>query len=121
MDRSKGRMTMGYETTIDAPEPLFPAGAPALPKISFPRPTATPGLVERRLVVSGRVLRFGGLSLDRLTGVALWQGKALALGEEEHETLAALMEHSGRILSLSQIALLLGARQDAAERRLNAL
>jgi len=113
---------MGYEPTFDAPVSLFPAeDAPVLPRIGLQRPTSTAQAANRQTLVRRKAIRFGGLSLDRLTGVVYWRTKPLALGEDEREMLVVLMEHAGRILSLSQIALLLDERLDATERRLQAL
>lgn len=113
---------MGYEPTINAPIPLFPADEAAPPaRATAPkRPTQREtGRFER--LGMRRPLRFGGLSLDVLTGVVHVRGKAVSLDEDELETLQVLMENAGRIISTTHLASQLNERPDVAEQRIRAL
>jgi len=68
----------------------------------------------RHSVATRAVVRFGGFSLHRSTRSIFWLMASLSLREEEHALLALFIEHAGQILSLTQIAALLG-RQQCAE------
>src|SRR5579863_9128981 len=112
---------MGYEETFDHLTPLYP-----LAKGRRSEPAAKPYTAQRDTVASvelgkRRTLRFCGLSLDTLTGAVQWRGRTLPLGEDEVEVLQVLMQNAGRILSTAQVALQLGERPDATERRIRAL
>jgi len=114
-------MNVGYEPTIDAPIPLFPAkeigtGAPASQRQAPSRETG-----RREPLSNRRPLRFGGITLDALTGVVTWKGRPIALRENEVEVLHVLMLNAGRILSPSQIALHLADRPEVVEERLRSL
>lgn len=112
---------MGYQPSIDAPIPLFPAeeartGAPASQRQAPLRETG------RRVPLGDRrPLRFGGLTLDTLTGVVQWKGRLIALREDEVEVLQVLMLNAGRILSPSQIAPHLADQPEVVEERLRSL
>lgn len=112
---------MGYEETFDRLTPLYPLakGRPAEPTVKPEAPNrdcvASIGLGKRRS------LRFGGLSLDTLTGAAQWRGKTLPLSEDEVEVLQVLMLNAGRILSTAQLGLQLGDGPETTERRIRAL
>jgi DNA-binding response OmpR family regulator len=111
---------MGYEPTIDAPIPLFPAkesaAASSLPKARTPRETGRREPLSRR-----HPLRFGGLALDTLTCALQWKGKPGELSEDEIEVLQVLMRNAGRILSPSQLAAHLVDQPPIVEERLRSL
>ncbi len=115
-------MNVGFEPTIDAPIPLFPAketgtGAPAGQRRQAPLRE----IGRREPLGDRRPLRFGGLTLDTLTGVVQWKGRVVALREDEIEVLHVLMLNAGRIMSPSQLALHLADRPEGVEERLRSL
>lgn len=112
---------MGYEPTINQPIALYPheetsATAPKRRRGHTASDTAHPVRLASR-----RPLRFGGLSLDVLTGVVQWQGRALPLTDDEVEVLQVFMQNAGRILSGAQLAKHLGERIETAEARIRGL
>lgn len=112
---------MGYEPTINRPTPLYP-----LDETARPTPTRTRRAVARDTaqpvqLANRRPLRFGGLTLDVLTGVVQWRGRTLPLSEDEVEVLQVFMQNAGRILSGEQIAKHLGERLETAEARIRGL
>ncbi len=114
---------MGYEPTIDPPITLFPRDEAAARQDQPETPARDPRRDTARREPLGvqRPLRFGGLSLDALTGRVEWQGKLLALREDEIELLQALMRNAGRILSPEQLASQLAERPELVEGRLRSL
>lgn len=66
------------------------------------------------------VLRFGGLSLDSVTGAAHWRGKALTLSVPEREVLGELMRRAGQIVSRERLAIAVG-RGDTIDDRMRDL
>lgn len=66
------------------------------------------------------VLRFGGLSLDSVTGAAHWRGKALTLSVPEREILGELMRRAGQIVSRERLAIAVG-RGDTIDDRMRDL
>jgi DNA-binding response OmpR family regulator len=113
-------MQMGYQPSLDAPITYFPVGT-VTPLPLAPRTGGIPSATRRAPVLARRLLRFGGLSLDKLTGAVEWKEKPLALHEDQREVLAFLMENAGRILTLTQIAQGVGDRLDRTEERVVAL
>lgn len=112
---------MGYEETVDRLTPLYP-----LAKGQLVEPPAKPRKAKRDTVASiglsnRRCLRFGGLSLDTLTGATQWRGKTLPISEDEVEVLQVLMQNAGRIMSTAQLAIQLGDSPETTERRIRAL
>lgn len=96
---------MGYMQDVD--------GTPAL------APMEVVTLLERR--PARAPLRFGGLSMDPLTGAASWRGRALEMAADERQLLAALMRRGGQIVSVERLAISAGVTAEGLERRIEAL
>lgn len=120
---------MGYEPTMNGPIPLFPTGemtdetrskVPARAAQGAARTSQHDSAGPLRLGTR-RPLRFGGLSLDTLTGVVQWRGRAMPLEDDEVEVLQVLMQNAGRIVSTAQLASQLGEQLDVAEQRIRTL
>jgi two-component system, OmpR family, response regulator QseB len=114
-------MNVGYEPTIDAPIPLFPAKEVGTDASASRRRAPLRETGRREPLGDRRPLRFGGLRLDTLTGSVHWQGRPIALREDEVEVLHVLMLNAGRIVSTSQLALHLADRPEIVEERLRSL
>lgn len=99
---------MGFSPTFDTPDMSVLAEAPA--ELLRPR-----GKQNER-----EILRFGGLTLNTLTGAAHWRGKALTLSVPERELLAELMRRAGQIVSRERLAMALG-RGDMLDQRMDDL
>jgi DNA-binding response OmpR family regulator len=67
---------------------------------------------------SHKLIRFGGFSMDSVTGAVHWRGRRLALALEERELLGVLLRRAGQILSREHLATLLGAGAEAIDRRM---
>lgn len=67
------------------------------------------------------VLRFGGLSMDTLTGVTFYRGKAVPLSAHERELLGVFLRRAGQIISREQIAATLGVGAGTLDARVQAL
>jgi DNA-binding response OmpR family regulator len=108
-----------YQPSLDTPITLFPVGhISAADHSTEQRVGRTSTATRAQPSLQRRMLRFGGLSLDKLTGAIQWKQKSLALREDQRELLALLMENGGRILPLAEIAEGLGDPLDRAEERL---
>jgi DNA-binding response OmpR family regulator len=116
-------MTVGYEPILDAPIPLTPSKDRSDRETLGNKAASTPVPETGRLAPLGdrRPLRFGGLSLDKLTGRVLWRGHSVTLDEEETETLQAFMRNAGRIVSVEQLAAELAERPERVERQVRSL
>src|SRR5579884_2036844 len=113
---------MGYEPLIDPPAPIYPLDKARAADHERDTSTTARGDTVASIELSRRrPLRFAGLSLDTVTGVAQWRGKNVPLSEDELEVLQVLMHNAGRIVSAAQVALQLGERPEAVERRIRAL
>lgn len=66
------------------------------------------------------LLRFGGLTLDSMTGAVHWRGKALTLSVPERELLGELMRHAGQIVNRERLSIALG-RGDVLDERMSDL
>lgn len=96
---------MGYMQDVEGTPALAPMEAVTLLER---RPARTP-------------LRFGGLSMDPLTGAAAWRGRALEMTADERRLLAALMRRGGQIVSVERLAVSAGVTAEGLERRIEAL
>ncbi len=97
---------MGFSPTFDSPE------------LSTVLTDDHVDLVRPRSKQNGReVLRFGGLTLDTVTGAAHWRGKALTLSVPERELLGELMRRAGQIVSRERLAIAIG-RGDVLDDRM---
>lgn len=67
------------------------------------------------------ILRFGGLSMDPVTGATYFRGKAVPLSVEERELLGILLRRAGQIISPERIAALLRVQVDAVAERIESL
>ena len=78
-----------------------------------------------RLPLSARVsrspLRFGGLSMDPITGAVTSRGRTITLPLEEREVLAALMRRAGQIIGAERLAKSVGIPADAVDQRVQSL
>jgi two-component system, OmpR family, catabolic regulation response regulator CreB len=66
-------------------------------------------------------LRFGGLSMDAMTGSVVYRGTALKLSVAERELLAALLRRAGQIVSCEQLASAIGSTASAVDKHIAAL
>ncbi len=96
---------MGYMQDVEGTPVLAPMEAVTLLEGPFAR---TP-------------LRFGGLSMDPLTGATSWRGRALEMAADERRLLAALMRRGGQIVSVERLATSAGMSAEGLERRIEAL
>lgn len=115
---------MGYEEILESPTPLAPRkDRSRIEALRRPTGETTPAHDTGRLAPLGsrRPLRFGGLSLDALTGRVQWRGRSVPLDEDEIEVLQALMQNAGRILSTEQLADELADEPESVEQRLRSL
>lgn len=96
---------MGYTPifdTLESPEPLHDG------QIAVARPKAVP-------------LRFGGLSLDPVSGVVHFRGRTVALSPDERTLLATMLRRAGQITSRERIAAMSGTSVKTLDRRMQAL
>lgn len=96
---------MGYMQDVE--------GMPAL------TPMESVSLLDRR--PARKPLRFGGLTMDPLTGSTTWRGRALAMTADERRLLGALMRRGGQIVSVERLAGSAGMTVEVLERRIEAL
>lgn len=66
------------------------------------------------------LLRFGGLTLDSITGAVHWRGRSVTLSVPERELLGVLMRRAGQIVSRERLAMA-GGRGDTLDERMNGL
>lgn len=66
---------------------------------------------------SRRVLRFGGLAMDALTGATSWRGKTIALPVADRELLRVFLRHAGQIISRQRLAASLCISAEVLDRR----
>lgn len=99
---------MGFSPTFDTPDMTVIAEA----DVELVRPQGKQKEHE--------LLRFGGLTLNSMTGAAHWRGKALTLSIPERELLAELMRRAGQIVSRERLAITVG-RGDVLDERMRAL
>jgi DNA-binding response OmpR family regulator len=65
-----------------------------------------------------KLIRFGGFTMDAITGAVHWRGRRIALAVDERELLGVLLRRAGQILSREHLAVLLGATAEAVDRRM---
>ena len=70
---------------------------------------------------SRRILRFGGLAMDALTGATSWRGKMIALPVADRELLRVFLRRAGQIISRQRLAATLGISAEALDRRVKAV
>ncbi|MGZ3582633.1 MAG: hypothetical protein ACXWQ5_08195 [Ktedonobacterales bacterium] len=99
---------MGFSPTFDTPDMTVIAEA----DVELVRPQGKQKELE--------LLRFGGLTLNSMTGAAHWRGKALTLSVPERELLAELMRRAGQIVSRERLAITVG-RGDVLDERMRDL
>jgi len=83
-------------------------------RLNTPRPVM--GAVATR-----EILRFGGLSMDPITGATYFRGRAVILAVEERELLGALLRRAGQIISVERLAVTLRTSGEAVERQIEYL
>jgi DNA-binding response OmpR family regulator len=66
---------------------------------------------------SRRILRFGGLAMDALTGATSWRGKMVALPVADRDLLCVFLRRAGQIISRQQLAATLGISAEALDHR----
>lgn len=99
---------MGFSPTFDTVDTTVLAEA----DVELVRPQSKQS--ERDL------LRFGGLTLNPVTGAAHWRGKPLMLSVPERELLSELMRRAGQIVSRERLAKAVG-RGDVLDERMRDL
>ena len=83
-------------------------------------PTATPAALPLHQA-RRTTLRFGGLSMDALTGAVTWRGALIRLPLEEREALGALMRSAGQIISSERLGAMSHLKPGTVERHMLAL
>ena len=100
---------MGFTPTFDTLDTDTSLTDVATETPTFPRIAARP---------TREVLRFGGLSMDTVTGSVYFRGKSVALSLDERELLGVLLRRAGQILSAERLAVLLRTRADTLASRI---
>jgi two-component system catabolic regulation response regulator CreB len=100
---------MGYTPAIDG----YDAFQPALDRARHD--AVTPVRPPRT------TLRYGGLSMDAVTGSVTYRGTALKLSVAERELLAALLRRAGQIVSCEQLASAIGSTTSAVDKHIDML
>lgn len=70
---------------------------------------------------SRRILRFGGLTMDALTGATSWRGNSVALPAADRDLLRVFLRRAGQVISRQQLAATLGIRTEVLDRRVKAV
>src|SRR5579884_4178829 len=97
---------MGYTPTFDSADVVQPV---------LDRTAATAPAARRA------TLRFGGLTMDTVTGAVTWRGRSIALSVRERELLAALLRRAGQINPSERLATTLGTSARAVEEGMESL
>jgi DNA-binding response OmpR family regulator len=103
---------MGFTPTFDTLDTHTSLTDEITETPTFPRIAARP---------TREVLRFGGLSMDPVTGAVYFRGKSVALALDERELLGILLRRAGQILSAERLAILLRTRADTLADRMDGL
>lgn len=74
-----------------------------------------------RSAATRALLRFGGLTMDTISGAVNWRGKQLKLATEERELLSVMLKCAGQIVSSERLSKTLGMSRDAVEQQMLAL
>jgi DNA-binding response OmpR family regulator len=67
------------------------------------------------------LLRFGGLTMEPVTGATSWRGKMLQLGADDRVLLGVLLRRGGQIISSERLAAMVGATAEALELQMAAM
>ncbi|HEU5438547.1 MAG TPA: hypothetical protein VFU88_04590 [Ktedonobacterales bacterium] len=67
------------------------------------------------------LLRFGGLTMEPVTGATSWRGKMLQLGADDRVLLGVLLRRGGQIISSERLAAMVGATAEALELQIAAM
>jgi DNA-binding response OmpR family regulator len=70
---------------------------------------------------SHRILRFGGLGMDALTGATSRRGNSVTLPAADRDLLRVFLRRAGQIISRQQLAATLGIRTEVLDRRVRAM
>ncbi len=101
---------MGFTPTFDTSDTGTPLADDAL--------ESRPLRVAR---VARELLRFGGLSMDPVTGATYFRGKSVSLSVDDRELLGVLLRRAGQILSPERLAAMLRTRTDTLAGRIETL
>lgn len=71
--------------------------------------------------VTRTLLRFGGLTMEPVTGATSWRGKMLQLGADDRVLLGVLLRRGGQIMSSERLAAMVGASVEALELQMAAM
>jgi DNA-binding response OmpR family regulator len=86
---------------------------------TLPRMQSVTRLDGRRAVRT--LLRFGGLTMEPVTGATSWRGKMLQLGADDRVLLGVLLRRGGQIISSERLAAMVGATVEALELQMAAM
>lgn len=86
---------------------------------TLPRLQSVTRLDGRRAVRT--LLRFGGLTMEPVTGATSWRGKMLQLGADDRVLLGVLLRRGGQIISSERLAAMVGATVEALELQMAAM
>lgn len=70
---------------------------------------------------SHQILRFGGLTMDTLTGTTRWHSKTVALSAADRELLRVFLCRAGQIISRQRLAATVGVGVAALDSRVRTL
>jgi DNA-binding response OmpR family regulator len=106
-----GGTNMGFTPTFDT---LDSNKAISDHVLDLPRP-----VIDAR--ATREILRFGGLSMDPITGATYFRGKAVLLAVEDRELLGVLLRRAGQIISVERLAAMLRTGAESVERQIEHL
>lgn len=95
----------GYTPALDGYEAYEPM-------LGRPLPSAGAAVRSPRAT-----LRFGGLSMDTITGAVTYRGAAVKLSVHERELLGAMLRRAGQIVSREQLATAIGSTEKLVDER----
>jgi DNA-binding response OmpR family regulator len=102
--------TMGYTPAFDDLGVLQP---------TLDRPTLTQEPIPA--TATRETLRFGGLTMDSVTGAVTYRGRPINLPVPERELLGALLRRAGQIVSCERLAAAIGDTTSAVDVRIASL
>jgi DNA-binding response OmpR family regulator len=95
---------------------------PALDEFDAAQPVLDSPVLNAGALRSPRAtLRFGGLSMDTVTGAVSYRGAAIKLPVAERELLATLLRRAGQIVSCERLAAAIGSATSAVDERMDSL
>jgi DNA-binding response OmpR family regulator len=100
---------MGYTPAVEGFETFQPV-------LERPLPSDVTGTQTSRAA-----LRYGGLSMDALSGAVTYRGTAVKLSVPERELLGALLRRAGQIVSCEHLAAAIGSTTSTVDERMVSL